>query len=447
MAGRIRRGALYGSAMLAGWVLPYTAAAAGPAWTTYRHDGARSGIDPDSTSPVAPTQAWQSPALDGPVWGQPLVYGTRVYVATENDTVYALDAATGNVVWSKHLATPVPASKLPCGDVSPVGITSTPVIDTATGAIYVVGDTWDGTNSSSIQHVLFGLNASDGSPTAGLPIAVDPPGSLHTAQLQRPGLALDSGKVIIGYGGNDGDCSTYHGWLVAAPEGGGALQSFEVDKDGTEGAIWAAGNGPPIDSAGNIWAATGNGNTGSTYEYQESVLKLDPNLGLVDNWAPINWRSLDSGDADIGSSMPLLLPGNLVFEDGKSGLGYLLDSTHLGGVSNAVFSASVCASFGGGIYVNGVIYVACSNGLRALSLDTTHRTFAALPGWTVNGSAEGPPIFAGGLVWSVGWGGSTLYGLDPASGAAKFSADLAGFQHFTTPSAGGGDLFVANHAS
>jgi len=222
--------------MLAGWVFPYTAAAAGPAWTTYRHDGARSGIDPDFTSPITPTQAWQSPALDGPVWGQPLVYGTRVYVATENDTVYALDAATGNVVWSKHLATPVPASKLPCGDVSPVGITSTPVIDPATGAIYVVGDTWDGTNSSSIQHVLFGLNTADGSPTAGRPIAVDPPGSLHTAQLQRPGLALDAGKVIVGYGGNDGDCSTYHGWLVAVPEGGGALQTFEVDKDGTEGA-------------------------------------------------------------------------------------------------------------------------------------------------------------------------------------------------------------------
>ena len=76
-------------------VLGAYAAAATPAWTTYRHDPARSGIDPDSTGPVTPSQAWQTPALDGEVYGQPLVYGSHVYVATENDTVYELDTATG----------------------------------------------------------------------------------------------------------------------------------------------------------------------------------------------------------------------------------------------------------------------------------------------------------------------------------------------------------------
>ena len=84
-------------------VLGAYAAAAIPAWTTYRHDAARSGIDPDSASPVTPSQAWQTPALDGEVYGQPLVYGSYVYVATENDSVYKLDAATGAVVWSEHL--------------------------------------------------------------------------------------------------------------------------------------------------------------------------------------------------------------------------------------------------------------------------------------------------------------------------------------------------------
>ena len=112
------------------------AGAAVPAWTTYRHDAARSGIDPDSTSPVTPSGAWQTPALDGEVYGQPLVYGPYVYVATENDSVYKLDAASGAVVWSKHLATPERSSLAPCGDISPsIGITSTPVIDPATDRI------------------------------------------------------------------------------------------------------------------------------------------------------------------------------------------------------------------------------------------------------------------------------------------------------------------------
>jgi outer membrane protein assembly factor BamB len=423
------------------------AAAAGPAWTTYRHDAARSGIDPDSTSPVSPSQIWQSQFLDGPVYGQPLVYGSNVYVATENDTIYSLNAADGSVAWSKHLATPVPAGRLPCGDIGPnVGITSTPVIDPATNAIYVVADTWDGSNSSSIQHKLFGLNVADGSPTAGLPQAVDPDPPNAAAQLQRVGLGLEAGKIIIGYGGNAGDCPTYHGWLVAVPEAGGALQTFEVDSATSQGAIWASGNAPPIDASGNIWTSTGNGGSGA-YGYQESVVKLGPSLGPpLDSWAPSDWATLDSSDADIGSSMPVLLPGNLAYEDGKNSVGYLLDSTHLGGIGAEVFQASVCASFGGGIYLNGVIYVSCSNGMRALSLDTTNRRFSTLSSWTVNSSAKGPPIFAGGLVWSTGWSGSTLYGLDPATGATKFSANLGGFEHFTTPSAGGGNLYVASNS-
>src|SRR5436309_2246606 len=90
-----------------------------PAWTTYRHDAARSGIDPDSANPVTPSQAWQTSALDGEVYGQPLVFGAYVYVATENDTIYKLDAASGAVLWSNHLATPEPSSVAPCGDITP----------------------------------------------------------------------------------------------------------------------------------------------------------------------------------------------------------------------------------------------------------------------------------------------------------------------------------------
>ena len=428
-------------------LLPAAALGGVPGWTTYRHDSARSGIDPDSTAPGAPVQAWQTPALDGQVWAEPLVYGSHVYVATENDTVYALDLSTGAVAWAKHFASAVPSSQLPCGDIGPsVGITSTPVIDPTTGRIYVVADTWNGTSAS---HRLYGLNLSDGSVGSG-PVAVDPPGSVPLDQLQRAGLALDAGKVIIGYGGNDGDCGNYHGWLVAVPEAGGALQTFEVDKDTREGAIWGSGNAPAIDSAGDIWVSTGNGSGG--WDYQESVVKLDSNLNVLGHWSPSDWSSLDSSDTDLGSSMPVLLPGGLVFEIGKAGVGYLLNASSLGGTGAApVYSGDVCGgSWGGGIYVAGVIYVTCSDGLHALTLNASARTFSPAAAWSVNGAAVGPPIFAGGLVWSVGTsvGASNggLYGLDPSTGATSFYADLGGYEHFATPSAGGGFLFVANQA-
>lgn len=454
----LKRGRIAAVAACAAFCVPAAAggAATTPAWTTYHYDASRSGIDPDSTSPVTPTQAWQSTTLDGAVYGEPLVYGTRVYVATENDTVYALDSSSGAIVWQKHLATAVDAGQLPCGDIGPtVGITSTPVIDPSTGRIYVVADTWDGNNAASIAHEMYALNLSDGSVAVG-PVTVDPPsppsGDTPAYQLQRTSLALDDGKVIIGYGGNAGDCGSYHGWLVAVPEGGGTLQAFEVDSQSgdTQGAIWASGNAPAIDSQGDIWIATGNGNS-TSFDYSESVIKLDPsNMSVLDWWAPSDWSSLDSGDADLGSTMPLLLPDGLVFEIGKQGVGYLLNASNLGHTgATPVYEANVCnGSWGGGIYYNGVIYIACSDGMYALQLDTTTKTFAPLSGWTVDPNAISPPIEAGGLIWSADYDGSNLYGLDPSTGAETFvSGNLNGFEHFATPSAGGGLLFVANQTT
>jgi hypothetical protein len=223
------------------------------------------------------------------------------------------------------------------------------------------------------------------------------------------------------------------------------MQTFEVDRGSNGGAIWAAGNAPAVDSSGNIWTSTGNG-ASSSFNYQESVIKLDSNLNVLDHWSPSNWSSLDSSDTDLGSSMPLLLGGGLVFQIGKAGVGYLLSASGLGGTgAPPLYQASVCnGSYGGGIYDNGGIYVACSNGLHALSLNSTTKAFAPVSGWAVNSSATGPPIFAGGLVWSAGTGNGVLYGLDAGSGATRFSANLGRFEHFTSPSAGGGRLFIAN---
>jgi polyvinyl alcohol dehydrogenase (cytochrome) len=426
-------------------------------WTTYRGDGARSGVDGSTSStPGTFASAWSSSTLAGQVYGQPLVYNGLVVVGTESDDVYALNEATGAVVWHQNVGTAVPAGQLPCGNITPtVGITSTPVIDPGTNRIFVVADTWDGSDPSSIAHKLFGFDVATGDPVRGLPLVVDGPGSIPANQLQRTALALDAGKVIVGYGGNEGDCGTYHGWLVAAPETGGAISStFEVMPDFNQGAIWGSGDGPAVDSAGNLWVTTGNGDP-FHFEDQESVLKLDSNLNLLDHWAPSNWSFLDQNDLDLGSGDPLLLPDGLVFEIGKQGVGYLLSASSLGGTGAApLYSAQVCgltsdASFGGAVYSSGIIYAACSDGVRALTLNATARTFSPVSGWQVNDQAIGPPIIAGGLVWSTGYyaPNTPLFGLDPQTGETKVAQTTSAMEHFTTPSASDGKLFLATGKS
>lgn len=433
-------------------------AAAAPAWTTYRHDAARTGIDPDSTSPLTPAEAWQTPALDGEVYGQPLVYGSDVYVATENDTIYELDAATGAVQWMSHLATPEPSSAAACGDISPsIGITSTPVIDPSTNRIYAVGAV---SAAGTVHHELFALDLTSGQPAPGFPIVVDPPypaGGSAVNQLQRPGLALDGGRILIGYGGNDGDCGTYWGWLVSAPtDGSSGLAYFQADPDYHGGAIWGSGNAPPVDASGNVFVATGNGmgNSSSNPEYGESVVKLNASASPLDWWAPTNWRSLDSSDGDLGSSMPTLLPGGYVFQTGKDNNGYLLNGGALGGVSAPVAQVSgLCSggSFGGSVYnpSDSTIYVACNGGLKALSLGSgSPPSLAVNAGFVAPTGATGPPMIAGGLIWVTNYLTGTLYGLDPNSGAvvSQFSIPESGanVNHFATPSAGGGQLFVGS---
>jgi outer membrane protein assembly factor BamB len=429
-------------------VLAPPARAAVPAWTTYDHDATRSATDPDSGSPVPPTAAWSAPAaLDGPIYAQPLVYGSRVYIATENDSVYALDAATGALIWKRSVGTPVPSGNLPCGDISPtVGITSTPVIDPATGRLYAVADELQ---NGAVHHWLVALTLSSGDLVAGFPVAVDPPGQDPAAILQRSALALDAGRVMIPYGGNAGDCGTYHGWLVSAAEdGSGAPGAFEIDPGSGEhgGAIWGSGDGPMVDGT-NLFLSTGNGFGSTTPDLQESVLQLDPSLNLIAHWTPSNWQALDNSDADLGSSDPVLLPGRLLFDIGKDGVGRLLSEDALG-TTGQVFSAPACSSgggFGASLYRAGAIYVPCSEGLIALSLASSGSpAFTADAGFAAPAAASGPPISAGGLIWSTAWRSSgTLYGLDPATGAVRFQTDLGSFDHFATPSAGGGRLFTA----
>ena len=199
--------------------------AASSSWTVYHGDAAGLGVAAPVASVNTTTRAWTSPALDGQIYGEPLVSAGRVYVATENDTVYALSAATGAVAWSAHLGRPVPSGSLPCGNITPtVGITGTPVIDQSRGEIFVVADELV---NGKPAHVLAGLATASGK--VEVTTDVDPAGADTAALLQRTGLTLDDGQVVFGMGGNFGDCAAYQGRVIAVQETGGTPKTFTVD--------------------------------------------------------------------------------------------------------------------------------------------------------------------------------------------------------------------------
>ncbi len=419
-------------------------------WPVYHQDGLGSGVDQAGTSLTSASPAWTSVALDGQIYGEPLVAKSLVIVATENDTVYALSASTGAIVWHTHIATPVPSGDLPCGDISPtVGITSTPVIDPALGEVFVVAD--ESTSGSGAAHHLVGLNLSTGAVV--LDTAVDPSGSHPLYQLQRPGLALDDGQVIIGFGGNDGDCESpsapYHGWLVAVPEGGGTMKTFEVASNSgdSQGAIWQGGAAPVVDASGNIWVATGNSAfTASTDPYDDSdgVLELSSSLSLEQSFAPSDWYADNGGDRDLGSMAPALLTNGLVFQAGKSQTGYLLSQATLGGVGGQLATASsYCGNDvdGGAAVVGNVAYVPCRSGVVATETSGSPATITVL--WQTSTGSGGPPIVAGGLVWTINYSNGYIYGLDPSTGNSVESFSLGSVaNHFPTPTAVG-DLLLA----
>ena len=204
------------------------------AWPTYGRDFARSGVAA-GVAPAGPLSVGWRASLDGAVYGQPLLVGRLVIAATENDSIYALDQATGKVAWRTHVGTPVPLADLPCGNIDPLGITGTPVYDQGNGLVYAVAET------SGYHHVLVGVSVSDGAVKVERDIPT-PDGQPRYDQ-QRPGLAIEDGRVYVAFGGLYGDCGPYRGSVVGVPLGGhGPLLSYLVPT-AREGAIWGT-SGP-----------------------------------------------------------------------------------------------------------------------------------------------------------------------------------------------------------
>jgi outer membrane protein assembly factor BamB len=404
-------------------------------WLTYHGNVARTGLDSTGPALGQARRTWTR-QLDGQVYAEPLVTGGRVVAATEGDSLYALDARTGRVRWRARLGTAVNGSTLPCGNIDPSGITGTPAIDAASGTVYAVGFL------QPAHHVLFAVDLATG--RVRWRRAIDPPGADPKVHQQRAALALSHGRVYVAYGGLNGDCGNYHGWVVSAPASGpnGALQSFRVPTQ-REGAIWAP-SGPAVDAGGNLFVSTGNGSSTSSFDFGNSVIRLSPSLRRTAFWAPANAAALNANDTDLGSTGPLLLPGGRVFIIGKEGVGYLLDAARLGGIGGQLASRHVCGpAFGASAYASGLVYVPCVDGLAALNVSGS----ALAQAWHGPSFRAGPPIVAGGAVWTVDLDGGVLYALDARTGRVRFQAGIGNPAQFTTPTAAGEWVYVGGGSS
>ncbi|HZQ28831.1 MAG TPA: PQQ-binding-like beta-propeller repeat protein [Acidimicrobiales bacterium] len=415
------------------------AALASPAsadWDRYHKDNVHSGVDTTQPALTPTVRAWATTPLDGNIYAEPLIVGSRVLVATENDTMYALDARTGSVLWANHVATPVNQATLPCGNINPLGMTGTPVADVARNEVFVVAEEQ---TPGGVVHELFGFDIGSGA--VRMHRVVDIPGMQTNVHQQRGALALANGNVYVTYGGLAGDCGQYIGRVVGSDEDGvKPLISYSVNTS-REAGIWTP-PGPAVDSAGNLFVAVGNGasTNAAAYDDSDSVTKLSPSLAKLDLFAPSSWVTDNQNDLDLGSAAPQLLGNGLIFQAGKSGTGYLLNEANLGGIGGQVFSANLCASFGGQAWVPPMLYVTCTDGVRAVRVTTSPPSFVTV--WGPK-PGNGPPIVAGGAVWVTDWNNGVMYGYDPTTGNQLTKQTTGTLMHFATPAAGDGLVVVA----
>ena len=403
-------------------------------WTTYHGDNVRSGVG-DRGAVARASPAWGTPpTLDGLVYAEPLICGDAIFVATENDTVYALNASTGAVGWQRHLGTPVPGSSLPCGDIDPSGITGTPVIDVANRTLYAVAYL---ASPAPAHHAQFGLNLSTGAVVS--QVAADAPGSNISAQQQRGALALSRGIVYVPFGGLDGDCGNYHGYVVGIPESPtGRTMVYQVPTH-REGGIWTPG-GISVAPDGDLYVSTGNGDSTTTFDYGDAVIELSPALGVLGYFAPKDWPTLNRDDTDLGSTPPVVLPNGDVFQVGKAGEGYVLSASNLGGVGGQLGESPVCrGAYGASAHVGTTVLVACNDGVVAVQVGATNLTVL----WRTSSFDAGAPIVTGNIVWSIDTSSSTLLGFNRSTGAPVLSEPIGSSVHFETPAAGPGYVVVA----
>jgi hypothetical protein len=261
--------------------------------------------------------------------------------------VQALDAATGRRLWNRPLGAPASRGELGCGNISPLGITGTPVIDPGTQAIYVAAVVG---GASGVRHLVFALALKDGASLPGWPVdiadALKRYGQAFNArdQNQRGALTTLDGRLYVPFGGHYGDCGDYHGRVVGISlRDPREIVAWATPARG--GGIWAPG-GVTTDGK-SLFVATGNTFGASTWAGGEAVIRLSPELkpsvDRRDFFTPENWRELDRQDADLGGTNPILvdIPGGgarqaFILALGKDGHAYLLDRNDLGGIGGSL---------------------------------------------------------------------------------------------------------------
>lgn len=301
-------------------------------------------------------------AVDGMLFAQPLVKSNLaiagkgtfnvVFIATQHSSLYALDADTATPIWRRSFINPaggLTTRTTVTGqeDILPeVSITSTPVIDPATGTMYVVAETQQ--NGAAPYYWLHAIDITTGADkvaptiiqasigTGQIPLRID----AATSQ-QRPGLVLSNGVVYVGFG-SSGDSYPWVGWLVGYDAATLArVAVFCTSTSGSQGSgVWSSGEAPPVDSAGNLFIATGNGYFSPPGAWGDSIIRLATSGGLSvhDYFTPFNQAALGGADLDIASAGMTLLPDaagssahpHLLVASGKDGELYLLDRDNMG---------------------------------------------------------------------------------------------------------------------
>jgi hypothetical protein len=340
-----------------------------PCVLTYHNDNNRDGVNSNeqvflASQGINPVVT-QNVVVDGQIYGQPLYihqllvsggsYHNMAFVATENNSVYAIDTDTGMIIAQKNLnavkhggtttETAVPYTDLPldegapCTNIVPeVGITGTPVIDASVTppVLYVVSKHEDTTGGvKSWVQKLHALDTTTLLELPGSPVTIAATTFNALVENQRAALALEPGQsglanVYISWGSHcDADTPTakFRGYVMEYQynytEGTLSTSPLAVFNDETlaeaeDGGIWMGGGGPVIDSAGNVYVPTGNGNFAvKGGAYGNSVVKLSSSLSLQDFYTPPDWKQLNVGglvscgspcQAACGSQCQVTLP-------------------------------------------------------------------------------------------------------------------------------------------
>jgi outer membrane protein assembly factor BamB len=404
----------------------------------------------------------------GNVYAQPLYIdatsspnGAMVIAVTESNNVYALNATNGSIIWQRNVGTPI-TSGLPCGNITPVGITATPVVDLASHTLFLDAEV------NGIGHQIFSLNFDTGATNSGWPVTLNTAVSGFTSSVQssRAALGILGNTLYVPYGGRFGDCGSYRGRLVGVQMNNPTIIGNWATTVTLAG-VW--GPGGVASDGTNLFVTTGNGSSAVTWGGAEAVIRLQPGPvfsgSTVDFWAPTNWMTLDAGDTDLGGSGPIIVdvagatPSALVVAIGKDRNAYLLNRSNLGGVSAPVAQAVVST----GTVIGAAAAYRTSTGtfvvLRPVSGTlTAFRITATNPptiatGWSVASSGRTAPFVTttdgttNVIVWAAGSDGR-LRGYNGEDGAVLFNGGganelMTGIRSFNTGIAARGRIYYA----